>query len=151
MAGTVELSSGLNPALAALESASARGMEAIGTAAADHARALAPNWEGLRESVSFVLGEDGLQVGSPLDIAAYAELGTGRLYSPGPEWLHNRAPGGRGRAGQEHWVFFDDRQGRFRVGTPQPPKPFLAPAMTDYREEYAALLARALAGAEEDQ
>lgn len=112
-------------------------------------RRLAPE---LRNSISHRVEDtdDGpvLMVGSNMEEAPYVELGTGRHYDPPPEWMENHAKGGKGQAGLEYWVYFDELEGKFKIGTPQEPHPFLRPAMLDNIEQYKQVIRGELENAE---
>lgn len=112
-------------------------------------RRLAPE---LRNSITHRVEDtdDGpvLSVGSNMEEAPYVELGTGRHYDPPPEWMENHATGGKGQAGLEYWVYFDELEGKFKIGTPQEPHPFLRPAMLDNIEQYKQVIRGELENAE---
>ena len=114
-----------------------------------HPRRLAPE---IRNSITHrvEMEENGpvLYVGSNLEVAAYVELGTGREYDPPPEWLENNARGGKGQAGLESWIYYDELEQTFKVGTPQPPRPFLRPAVLEHVDEYRKVIEDQMKNAE---
>lgn len=89
-----------------------------------------------------------LSVGSNMEEAPYVELGTGKHYDPPPEWLVNHAKGGKGQAGLESWIFFDELEKVFRIGTPQEAHPYLRPAMLEHVEEYRRVIEEELRDAD---
>lgn len=85
-----------------------------------------------------------IRFGSNLQVAPYIELGTGPNYQPPPEWLQNEAEGGRGQAGLSHWIYWDPKDQRFKIGTPQEARPFIRPAIQDHIDEYRDVIEREL-------
>ena len=82
--------------LSALKSATRKTAEEIGDAAVNNVRKLAPVDTGaLRDSyMKEVIGDNAVRVGSPLDWAAYQELGTGPNYEQPPGWVTNNVQRG---------------------------------------------------------
>ena len=145
----VHLNGGFDLAREALALACAQALEAMGQAWVGQARsqeAVFAKWGlALRDSIAHRVEGSSLTVGSGLDIAAYAELGTGPFYAPPPEWMENRVPrGGKVPPGAEHWIYRDPEDGAFRVGAYQSPTPFLAPALAENVELYRGLVEAAL-------
>ena len=146
-------------ALDALREVKAGILERVGSRWAGYAAGLAGGGA-LGESLEYRVEGDAVAVGSALHTAPYVELGTGALYTPAPEyvrtdpeWLRRYGPGGsenRGnaRSGKARWVYFDEDAGAFRVGGPTAPRPFLAPAFEEHRDEYMAEIERGVRGME---
>ncbi len=135
----------------ALDTAKAGALEAMGQAWVRAARSrgsVFEQWgEELRESVVHQVEGDTVVVGSGLDIAAYAELGTGPHYTPPPEWMENHVPKGtKVPPGAEHWIYFDEKDGTFKVGTYKEPTPFIRPALEENREAYRGIMEDVLKG-----
>ena len=135
---------GFDLAREALAGVGARALRAVGAAWAGHAKgaeATFQKWgDALRESVRYEVDGDAVAVGSDMDIAAYAELGTGRHYAPPPEWMENRVR--RGSKGDAAWWIYRGADGAFGVGTPQAATPFLRPALEAHRDEYREIVER---------
>lgn len=112
-----------------LRAAISKALEAVGLSAEGHAKEKCPVDTGnLRNSITHVVDDTDVYIGTNVEYAAYVELGTGVHY-----------PGGR----QGGWVYVDDEgKGHFTMG--QKPQPFLKPAATDHREEYKRLFESAL-------
>lgn len=140
----VEIDSHMTEVLELLEKASEQALEIVGgnveswaKALVVHPKTLAPE---LRNSITHVVEDGALAVGSNQQVAPYIELGTGPNYEPPPEWMGNDAPGGRGQAGLKSWVYFDPLEKEFRIGTPQPARPFLRPAFMEHLDEIRGFL-----------
>ena len=140
----VEVDSNLTEVLKLLESASEQALEMVGgnveswaKALVVHPKKLAPE---LRNSITHVVEDGVLSVGSNQQVAPYIELGTGPNYEPPPEWMQNEAQGGRGQAGLKSWVYFDLLDNEFKIGTPQEARPFLRPAFMDHLQEIGDFL-----------
>jgi len=124
--------------LSAADAAIARALEIIGGKCESYAKALCPVDTGaLRNSITHRVDGDTVTVGSGIQYAPYVELGTGKEYQPGPEWIQAQARRGRGL---DHWVYFDQAKGEFRMGFPQKPRPFLRPAVEEHKQEYENIL-----------
>lgn len=150
---SVEITDNSAEVLAALERAKAQALEILGGKIESYAKAnlvapkrLAPE---LRNSITHRVEGDAVRVGSSQEVAAYVELGTGRHYEPPPEWLQNAAKGGRGQAGLESWIYYDELEKQFRIGTPQEARPFLRPAVTDHTDEFKSIAEEQLKNADE--
>lgn len=116
-----------------LETATARALEIVGSKAETNAKLLCPVDTGaLRDSIRH--GVDGctVYVGAAESYAPYVELGTGKFFSMPPAWVEFHAKRGRGLP---RWVY-RDRDGNFRVGYPQPPRPFIRPSLEGHTQEY---------------
>lgn len=128
--------------------------EVIGGKAETYAKGLAPNWGGvLRNSITHHVMTDLLSshpvilIGSPMEIAAYAEVGTAIFYEPPADFIDNIVPEGKhhyGSQGIGRWWFYDPISHVFRVGTAQHASHFLEHAITDHLTEYAADVEAAL-------
>lgn len=94
----------------------------------------------LRDSIAIqVEGSDGnpvLSVGSNMQIAPYIELGTGKEYSPPPEWEKYQGDDRHSVGGLEYWFYFDELEGAIKIGKPVPSQPYLRPAFLDHIDEY---------------
>lgn len=86
----------------------------------------------LRNSITHRKDGDSVVVGSDIHYAPYIELGTGKEYSPPPEWIESQAKKGRGL---DKW-YYKDEEGNWHVGFPQAPRPFLRPAVENHLDEY---------------
>lgn len=114
--------------LSAAERATARALEIIGGKAETYAKGLCPVDTGrLRNSITHTTqGGNVAVIGSNVTYAPYVELGTGRNYSPPPEWIENNAPRGHGTSGG------------------QKPQPYLRPAILEHKDEYKEIWKREL-------
>ena len=115
---------------AALEQAKARALEIIGGKAESYAKGLVPVDTGaLRNSITHAVEDDTAVVGSAVYYAPYVELGTGKEYSPPPEWIENNAPRGAGIKGGVK------------------PRPYLRPAIENHLDEYKNVIENELKNA----
>ena len=106
--------------LAALEQAKARALEIIGGKIESYAKGLVPVDTGaLRNSITHAVDGDTVLAGSAILYAPYVELGTGKEYSPPPEWMENNAPRGTGI-----------------ISRSVKPRPYLRPAVENHIDEY---------------
>lgn len=104
---------------AALEQAKARALEIIGGKIESYAKGLVPVDTGaLRNSITHAVDGDTVLAGSAILYAPYVELGTGKEYSPPPEWIENNAPRGAGIKGGVK------------------ARPYLRPAVENHLDEY---------------
>lgn len=134
---TVDITDNTAEVLAALSRASARALEIIGGKAESYAKGLAPVDTGaLRNSITHKADGGTMIVGSNIEYAPYIELGTGKEYSPPPDWIENNAKRGRGL---DKWYYKDKLTGEWHVGFPQKPRPFLRPSIEDHVQEYKAI------------
>ena len=105
---------------AALEQAKARALEIIGGKIESYAKGLVPVDTGaLRNSITHAVDGDTVIAGSAILYAPYVELGTGKEYSPPPEWMENNAPRGAGI-----------------ISRSVKPRPYLRPAVENHIDEY---------------
>lgn len=151
----IELKDNSREVLAALKAAEAEALEVVGGIWETRAKALAPTKWGaeLRNSISHTVQDGVLSVGSEMEIAAYAELGTGKEYDPPPEWLENNVPKGtkalvkQDKAGVDYWLYYDPLKDEFRIGRPQAASPYLRPALENNKAEYKRIMEDALRNA----
>ena len=114
----------------ALEQAAARALEIIGGNIESYAKGLVPVDTGaLRNSITHAVEDDTVLAGSAVSYAPYVELGTGKEYSPPPEWIENNAPRGAGIKGGVK------------------PRPYLRPAVENYTQEYKGIIENELKNA----
>ena len=94
---SVDFTDNTSEFLSALEQAKARALEIIGGKVESYAKGLCPVDTGaLRNSITHTVEGDTAIVGSAIHYAPYVELGTGKEYSPPPEWMENNAERGHG-------------------------------------------------------
>lgn len=106
--------------LSAAERAVTRALEIIGGKMESYAKGLAPVDTGaLRNSITHQVDSDSVMVGSAIMYAPYVELGTGKEYSPPPQWIQSNAPRGAGI-----------------ISASQKPRPYLRPAVENHLDEY---------------
>lgn len=144
--------------LAALEQAKARALEIIGGKGESYAKARValrgPKGNAMRSdinaqvrnSITHRVEGDTVMVGSNLDMAAYGELGTGKEYAPPPEWIQNEVKKGP-NSGLSKWFFYDEEQGRVRIGLPMKGTPFLRPGMEQVMAEAPSIIENELKNA----
>ena len=144
--------------LAALNQAAARALEIIGGMVESYAKGyvapLGPKGNPLRSditaqvrnSITHRVEENTVLVGSNLDFAAYIELGTGNKYEPSADWIETTVKRGK-NSGLDKWFFYDEEQGRVRIGLPMSPTPFLRPAVENHIDEYKNILQNELTNA----
>ena len=117
---TVDITDNSPEVRAALEQAKARALEIIGGKIESYAKGLVPVDTGaLRNSLTHAVDGDTVIAGSNLPYSAYVELGTGKDYSPPPEWMENNAPRGAGI-----------------ISRSVKPRPYLRPAVENHIDEY---------------
>lgn len=108
-----------------LDDAVAAALERVGSAAEGFAADLAPVNSGrLRNSITHKVDDNSVTIGSPLEYAAYVELGTGKY-----------ASGGRNTP----WVYKDDK-GNWHYTHGQRAQPFLKPALQNNIKTYQAII-----------
>ena len=132
---SVKVTDNTEETLDALKRAAERGLEIIGGKIVKYATKIAPADTGnLRNSIDKEIDTDELSVtvGSSVTYAPYVELGTGPKFVMPPEWIQFIAEKGRGLP---RWVYRDE-EGKFHTAYPQPPHPFLRPAIENHTEEY---------------
>lgn len=108
----------------ALDEAKARALEIIGGKAERYAKGKitevgAVDTGALRNSITHAVEGDTAIVGSAIHYAPYVELGTGKHYTPPPEWIENNAARGSGI-----------------IANSVKPRPYLRPAVADHVDEY---------------
>lgn len=104
-----------------------RALERCGEQAEGYAKDLAPVDTGrLRNSISHQVdeGKTAVYIGSPLEYAAYVELGTGKYVE-----------GGR----PTPWVYQDDN-GNWHWTRGNPAQPFLKPSVADHAQTYRNII-----------
>lgn len=117
---TVDITDNSAEVKTALEQAKARALEIIGGKIESYAKGLVPVDTGaLRNSLTHAVDGDTVIAGSAISYAAYVELGTGKEYSPPPEWMENNAPRGAGI-----------------ISRSVKPRPYLRPAVENHLDEY---------------
>ena len=117
---TVDITDNSAEVRAALEQAKARALEIIGGKIESYAKGLVPVDTGaLRNSITHAVDGDTVIAGSAISYAPYVELGTGKDYSPPPEWMENNAPRGAGI-----------------ISRSVKPRPYLRPAVENHLDEY---------------
>lgn len=114
-----------------LDDAVAAALERVGSAAEGFAADLAPVDSGrLRNSITHKVDDNSVTIGSPLEYAAYVELGTGKYTA-----------GGRNTP----WVYKDDK-GNWHYTHGQRAQPFLKPALQNNIKTYQAIIKDELGG-----
>ena len=128
---TVDITDNSAEVRAALEQAKARALEIIGGKIESYAKALVPVDTGaLRNSITHAVDGDTVLAGSAILYAPYVELGTGKEYSPPPEWMENNAPRGAGI-----------------ISRSVKPRPYLRPAVENHLDEYKNIIENELKNA----
>lgn len=116
--------------LEAFDEAALRALERCGLQAEGYAKDLVPVDTGnLRNSISHKVdsGEPAAYIGTNSEYAAYVEFGTGMYSSTG------------GGTPKSHWVYMGD-DGKFHIGKPQKPKPYLKPAVANHAQTYKNII-----------
>ena len=127
----VQITDNTAEVLSALDRATARALEIIGGKAESYAKGLAPVDTGaLRNSITHQVEGDTVSVGSAINYAPYVELGTGKDYSPPPEWIENNAQRGSGI-----------------ISRSVKPRPYLRPAVENHKNEYENVIKNELKNA----
>lgn len=118
-----------------------RALEIIGGKAESYTKDLTPKDTGALQN-SFTHSVDGttVTISSGIQYAPYVELGTGKLYSPPPEWMEAQAQRGRGL---DHWVYKGD-DGKFHMGFPRAGAHMLQHGVGDHISEYESIIKREL-------
>ena len=128
---TVDITDNSAEVRAALEQAKARALEIIGGKIESYAKGLVPVDTGaLRNSITHAVDGDTVIAGSAILYAPYVELGTGKDYSPPPEWMENNAPRGAGI-----------------ISRSVKPRPYLRPAVENHIDEYKNVMENELKNA----
>jgi HK97 gp10 family phage protein len=83
----------------------------------------------LRNSITHkvVDSEPSAYIGTNASYAAYVECGTGRYSTTG------------GGTPKSHWVYMGD-DGKYHIGKPMKPQPFLKPAVADHISTYRNII-----------
>lgn len=111
-----------------LKALTACGMLAEGYAKANITTQKAVDTGQLRNSITNIVKEHTVFIGSNLEYAAYVELGTGVYYSGG-----RRTP----------WVYQDD-DGNWHMTKGMRARPYLKPAIADHVKDYKELIKKTL-------
>ena len=112
--------------LEAFNEACLRALERCGQQAEGYAKDLAPVDTGaLRGSISHKVdpSEPAAYIGTNQEYAPYVEFGTGHYSTIG------------GGTPKTHWVYVGD-DGKFHIGMPMKPQPYLKPAIADHVGTY---------------
>ena len=100
----------------------------------------------IRNSIHHKVENDTAVVYSNLDFAAYVELGTGNKYEPSADWIQTQVEKGP-NSGLAKWFYYDEEEGRVKIGLPMSPTPFLRPAVENHLDEYKDVLENELKNA----
>ena len=131
----IKVTSHADEAIAEVDKAFANALEMIGIKAEGYAKRLCPvgtpestgkkGYIGgtLRNSITHVVEDNSVKVGSNVEYAPFVELGTGPYFQPPPEWEQFAPYHGSGVG-----------SGYVR------PRKFLQPALVDHMDEYMYLL-----------
>lgn len=133
--------------LAALPRVKAQTLSEIGDAAVENVKKLAPVDTGaLRDSYmkDVIESASSVRVGSPLEWAAYQELGTGPNYESPPDWVTNNMQ--RGYHDVDPWWYMGD-DGEWHQGWFVRAQPHLRPAFLNNVEEYKRIFKKNLQNA----
>lgn len=143
---------------AALEQAVARSLEIVGGKVESYAKELVaplgPKGNPLRteitaqirDSLHHKVDDDKVMVYSNVDFAAYVELGTGNKYEPSADWIETQVKKGP-NSGLSKWFYYDEEEGRVKIGLPMSPTPFLRPAVENHIDEYKGVIENELKNA----
>lgn len=122
---TVKITSNVEKVLEELDATIHNALVRCGREASTRAQLLAPVDNGLlRQSITYKVNGDEVQIGTNVEYAAYVELGTGKYY-----------PGGR----KTPWTY-QDGDGKWHMTYGQRAQPFLKPAIEDNLEQYQAII-----------
>lgn len=120
-----------------------RALEMIGIKVSNYAKELCPVDTGnLRNSISHQVDENTVAIGAGADYAPYVELGTGKKFTPPPDWIEHSGKKGRGL---DSWVY-QDKQGNWHRAYPMKARPFLRPAVENHIAEFEEILKKELQG-----
>lgn len=112
----------------ALAGATNLALEAIGTKAEKYAKEETPVDLGrLRNSMTHVVQDNSVYIGTNVEYAPYVELGTG-IY----------ASDGKGR--KDPWVYFDEKTKKFRLTRGSKPHHMIRRAATEHTDEYKQIV-----------
>jgi hypothetical protein len=116
--------------LEAFDDACLRALERCGLQAEGYAKDLAPGDTGaLRNSISHkvVESEPAAYIGTNMEHGPYVEFGTGHYSTIG------------GGTPKSKWVYMGD-DGKYHVGVPMKPQPYLKPAVADHAQTYRNII-----------
>lgn len=137
MKADVKITDNTGQVLSGLKAQVARALEIIGGKAESYTKALTPVDTGaLRNSFTHSVDGNKVTVGSNLEYSSYVELGTGKLYSPPPDWMEAQAQRGRGL---DRWVYKGD-DGKFHMGFPRAGAHMLQHGVGDHISEYKSII-----------
>lgn len=112
----------------ALARATRLSLEAIGTTAERYAKQETPVDLGrLRNSMTHVVQDNSVYIGTNVEYAPYVELGTG-IY----------ASDGNGR--KDPWVYYDEKTGKFRLTRGSKPHHMIRRAVTEHTGEFREIV-----------
>lgn len=128
-------------AISAKNEAVQRALEIIGIKVENYAKNLCPVDTGnLRNSITHQVEGEGdtatVTIGAGADYAPYVELGTGKHFTPPPDWIEHSGKKGRGL---DSWVY-QDKQGNWHRAYPMKARPFLRPAVENHIAEFETIL-----------
>ena len=134
-------------AIRAKDEAVRRALEMIGIKVERYAAQLCPVDTGnLRNSITHQVDGEGatatVTVGAGADYAPYVELGTGKNFTPPPDWIEHTGKKGRGL---DSWVY-QDAQGEWHRAYPMNARPFIRPAVENHKDEFETILKNELQG-----
>lgn len=128
---TVDITDNSAEVKAALERAKEKALTIIGGKIEKYAKGIVPTDTGaLKNSITHAVDGDTVIAGSAILYAPYVELGTGKEYSPPPEWMENNAPRGAGI-----------------ISRSVKPRPYLRPAVENHLDEYKNVIENELKNA----
>ena len=116
--------------LEAFEEGCLRALERCGSQAEGYAKDLCPKRTGnLQNSINHTVdpGEPAAYIGTNVEYASYVEFGTGSESSIG------------GGTPKKHWVYMGD-DGKWHIGKPMEPQPYLKPAVANHSETYRRII-----------
>ena len=141
MKADVKIEDNTGQVLASMKAQVARALEIIGGKAESYTKALTPVDTGaLRNSFTHSVGGTTVTVGSNIEYGPYVELGTGKLYSPPPDWMEAQAQRGRGL---DRWVYKGD-DGKFHMAFPRHGVHMLQTGVGAHIGEYNDIIKREL-------
>lgn len=134
-------------AIALKNAAILRALETIGIKCETYAKELCPVDTGnLRNSITHQVSGEGnsatVAVGAGAMYAPYVELGTGKYFTPPPDWVSHSGKKGRGL---DSWVY-QDKQGNWHRAYPMIPRPFIRPAVENHINEFEGIVKNELDG-----
>lgn len=137
MKADVKIEDNTGQVLSSMKAQVARALEIIGGKAESYTKALTPVDTGaLRNSFTHSVGGTTVTISSGISYAPFVELGTGKLYSPPPEWMEAQAQRGRGL---DRW-FYKDVQGKWHVGYPRKGAHMLQKGIGDHIDEFKNII-----------